>query len=98
LFLDLIKGRTNHPQCPVDKNVLGGQAMKATTRRSLRRAWYLAGNWQVPAHIGLALGMGLTTGIIAQRYPSLITPLAAVIIGTFILYPLMLTVWWRLNR
>jgi hypothetical protein len=72
--------------------------MKASTRRSLRRAWYLATRWQAPAHICLALGMGLTLGLVAHHYPSVIPPLAAVIIGTFALYPLMLTVWWRLNR
>jgi hypothetical protein len=70
--------------------------MKATTRRSLRRAWHLAGNWQL--HIGFALAMGLTLGLVVQHYASMITTLATVIIGTFILYPLMLTFWWRLNR
>jgi hypothetical protein len=80
------------------KNMPGGTAVRATTRRSLRRIWYLAGNWQVPAHIGLALCTGLTLGLVAQRYSSMITPPVAVIIGTFVHYPLMLTVWWRLNR
>jgi hypothetical protein len=35
---------------------------------------------------------------VVQHYASMITTLATVIIGTFILYPLMLTFWWRLNR
>jgi hypothetical protein len=72
--------------------------MKATSRRSLRRAWYLAGSWQVLAHLNLALGMGLFMGLVAQGYPSVIAPSVAAMIGTFILYPVMLTVWWRLNR
>jgi hypothetical protein len=71
--------------------------MRATTRRSLRRACYFAANWQVPAHIGFALATGLTLGLVAQHYAPMITPLA-VILGTFLLYPLMLTVWWRLSR
>lgn len=71
--------------------------MKATTKRSVRRAWHLAASWQVPAHIGLALGMGLVCGIVAQHYyPSTISPFIAVFIGTFILYPVMITLWWRL--
>jgi hypothetical protein len=71
--------------------------MRATTRRSLRRAWYLAANWQVPAHIGFALGMGLALGLVTQRFLSGIILLAAVLIG-IVLYPVILTVWWRLNR
>jgi hypothetical protein len=72
--------------------------MKATTRRSLRRVWHLVENWQVPAHIGLALSMGLFLGLVAQDYPSVIAPPVAAMIVTLILYPVMLTVWWRLNR
>jgi hypothetical protein len=72
--------------------------MKVATRRLLRRAWHLAGNWQVLAHINLALGMGLILGLVAERYATEITPLAAVIIGTLMLYPLLITIWWRLSR
>lgn len=75
----------------------GGKAIRATTRRALRRAWHLAANWQVPAHIGFALSLGLALGLMAQGYSSVTTLLAAVIIG-IVLYPSMLTTWWRLNR
>jgi hypothetical protein len=71
--------------------------MKATSRRSLRRAWYLAASWQMPVHIALALGLGLSCGLVAQQYPSMITPHASALIGSFILYPLVITIWWRLN-
>jgi hypothetical protein len=64
----------------------------------LRRAWFLAAGWQLPAHLGLALGLGLICGMLARRYQSMIPPLDAVIIGTCMLYPLLLTIWWRLRR
>jgi hypothetical protein len=69
--------------------------MKATTRRSLRRARYLAASWHVLAHIAFALGTGFSCGIIVQSYASMISPLDAAIGGTLVLYPLMVMVrWW----
>jgi hypothetical protein len=61
----------------------------------LRRTWNLAASWQLPAHLGLALGMGLICGLVARRYGAMIPPFDAVIC---MLYPLLLTIWWRLHR
>ena len=96
---DTIKGKTDHPQPPVDKAGLREQSDESHHPPLFTpRLIVLAGNWQIPAHIALALGMGFSCGFMAQRCPAVIDPLAAVIIGTFALYPLMLTIWWRLNR
>jgi hypothetical protein len=65
-------------------------------RRSLRRAWR-AMTWPLSGHVALALATGLACGILASRYPSAIEPPYAAILGTLVLYPTMVTAWWRLN-
>ena len=60
--------------------------MKTTTRRSLRRAWRVM-TWPLASHIVFALGIGFACGIAAIRYPEVITPTYAAILGTVVLYP-----------
>jgi hypothetical protein len=60
--------------------------MKTSIRRSLRRAWRVR-TWPVSAHIMFALGTGLACGIAAARYPDVIGPPYAAILGTLIIYP-----------
>jgi hypothetical protein len=71
--------------------------MKAATRRSLRRLWR-AMSWPLPGHIVFALATGLTSGITAAHYPDVISTVHAAILGTVVLYPLMVLIWWRLHR
>jgi hypothetical protein len=70
--------------------------MKMSTRRFLRRAWRVL-TWPVSAHIMFALGTGLASGIVASRYPDVIGPPYAAILGTLIIYPVMVAAWWHLN-
>ena len=53
--------------------------------------------WPLSGHLALALATGLTCGIAASRYPDVIEPPYAAILGTLILYPVMVAMWWRLN-
>ena len=71
--------------------------MKATTRRSLRRVWRVI-SWPLPSHLAFALATGLASGITAAHYPDVISAPYAAILGTLVLYPFMLTIWWRLQR
>jgi hypothetical protein len=75
----------------------GVASMKATTRRSLRRVWR-AMSWPLPGHLVFALATGVASGATAAHYPDVISPPYAAILGAVILYPLMLTIWWRLHR
>jgi hypothetical protein len=70
--------------------------MKTTTRRSLRRAWRVM-TWPLAGHIVFALGIGFACGIAATRYPEVMTPTYAAILGTVLLYPVMVIMWWRLH-
>jgi uncharacterized protein (DUF2062 family) len=65
-------------------------------RRSLRRAWRVM-TWPLSGHVALALATGLACGIAASRYPDVIEPPYAAILGTLILYPVMVAMWWHLN-
>jgi hypothetical protein len=70
--------------------------MRPKRRRSLRRAWRVM-TWPLSGYIALALATGLACGTLASRYPDVIEPSYAAVLGTFILYPLMVVVWWRLH-
>ena len=71
--------------------------MKTSTRRSLRRAWRVM-TWPLSAHLMFALGTGLASGIAAALYPTVIAAPYAAIIGTLVVYPVMVAIWWRLNQ
>jgi hypothetical protein len=71
--------------------------MRRTTRRSLRRAWR-AMTWPLSGHIVFALATGLACGIAAARYPDVISPPYAALVGTLVVYPAMVGMWWRLQR
>jgi hypothetical protein len=66
-------------------------------RRSLRRAWRVM-TWPLSGHVALALGTGLALGIADAHYPTLISPHYAAILGTLVVYPVMVAMWWRLHR
>jgi len=71
--------------------------MKAATRRSLRRVWR-AMSWPLSSHLVFALATGLASGATAAHYSDVISAPYAAILGTLVLYPLMLMIWWRLHR
>jgi len=48
-------------------------------------------------HIIFALATGITCGIVAARYPEVISPPYAAILGTLVVYPVMVAMWWRLH-
>ena len=73
-----------------------GEHMR-TMRRSLHRAWRVM-TWPLSGHIALALGTGLAFGITDAHYPTVISPPYAAILGTLIVYPAMVAMWWRLHR
>lgn len=54
--------------------------------------------WPLPMHIAFALAIGLASGIAASRYHNVIAPPLAAILGTLVLYPVMLGIWWRLHH
>ena len=68
-----------------------------TVRRSLRRAWQMI-TWPLSSHIIFALATGITCGIVAARYPEVISPPYAAMLGTLVVYPVMVAMWWRLHR
>jgi hypothetical protein len=45
-----------------------------------------------------ALGTGLASGILAQHYPQVLSISLAMLLGTIVLYPLMVAMWWHLHR
>jgi hypothetical protein len=67
-----------------------------TVRRSLRRAWQMI-TWPLSGHIIFALATGITCGLVAARYPEVISPPYAAILGTLVVYPVMVAIWWRLH-
>jgi hypothetical protein len=71
--------------------------MRTANRRSLRRAWRMM-TWPLSGHIGFALATGLVCGIAAAQYPTVISAPYAAILGTLFVYPVMLLIWWGLNR
>src|SRR5580693_4585228 len=73
-----------------------GEHMR-TVRRSLRRAWQMI-TWTLSGHIIFALATGITCGIVAARYPEVILPPYAAMLGTLVVYPVMVAMWWRLHR
>ena len=68
-----------------------------TARRSLRRAWQMI-TWTLSGHIIFALATGIACGIVAARYPEVISPPCAAIFGTLVVYRVMVAMWWRLHR
>ena len=66
-------------------------------RRSLRRAWRVM-TWPLTGHVALALATGLACGIATAHCPMVISPPYATIIGTLVVYPAMVALWWRLHR
>jgi energy-converting hydrogenase Eha subunit C len=54
--------------------------------------------WPLSGHIVFALVTGLVCGIAARGYPDVIAPPYAAIVGTLMVYPLILMIWWRLTR
>ena len=67
-----------------------------TRRRSLRRVWLMT--WPLSGHIALALGTGLAFGIADAHYATVISPPYAAIVGTLVVYPAMVAMWWRVNQ
>ena len=63
----------------------------------MRRAWR-AITWPWSGHIALALATGLACGIAAARYREVISPAYAAILGTLLVYPAMIGIWWLLHR
>jgi hypothetical protein len=59
--------------------------MKTGTRRSLRRVWRVM-TWPLSGHVALALATGLACGVAASRYPDVIEPPYAAILGTLVIY------------
>ncbi len=53
--------------------------------------------WPLAGHIVFALGIGFACEIAATRYPEVMTPTYAAILGTVLLYPVMVIMWWRLH-
>jgi hypothetical protein len=70
--------------------------MRNTTRRSLQRAWRMM-TWPLSGHIALALATGLACGRATARYPNLVSPPYAAIVGTLALYPAMVAMWRHLH-
>ena len=66
-------------------------------RRALRRAWRMM-TWPLSSHIVFALATGLVCGIAASGYPDVIAPPYAAIVGTLMIYSLLLLIWLRVNR
>jgi hypothetical protein len=66
-------------------------------RRSLRRVWRVM-TWPLSGHIALALGTGLAFGIADAHYATVISPPYAAILGTLVVYPAMVAMWWRVNQ
>ena len=54
--------------------------------------------WPLSGHLVFALGTGLASGATAAHYPDVISTVHAAILGTLVLYPLMVLIWWRLHR
>ena len=54
--------------------------------------------WVSPGHAALALTTGLVCGALATRVRVPISPPYAAILGTLLLYPFMLAIYWRLHR
>jgi len=50
--------------------------------------------WPFAGHLVFALGAGFA----ATNYPAVISPQYAAILGTFVLYPVMVIMWWHLHR
>jgi hypothetical protein len=53
--------------------------------------------WPLSGHIALALATGFACGTAAARYPDVIEPPYAAILGTLVIYPVMIAAWWHLN-
>jgi hypothetical protein len=53
--------------------------------------------WPLAGHIVFALGIGFACGIVATCYPEVMAPPYAAILGTVVLYPVMVIMWWRLD-
>ncbi len=70
--------------------------MRTGTRRSLRRLRRVM-TWPLSGQIALALATGLACGGAASRYPDVLAPPYAAILGTLVIYPAMVAAWWRLN-
>jgi hypothetical protein len=66
-------------------------------RRSLRRVWRMVPRL-LAGHTALALATGLACGIAAAHYPVVLSPPYAAILGTLVVYPAMVAMWWRLHR
>jgi len=60
------------------------------------RAWRVL-TWPLSGDVALAFATGLASGIAASRYPGVIEPPYAAILGTLILYPVMVAAWWRIH-
>jgi hypothetical protein len=71
--------------------------MKIATRRSLRRIWW-AVSWPLSDHLVFALATGLASGAAVAHYTDVIFAPYAAILGTLVIYPLILVIWWRLHR
>jgi len=48
--------------------------------------------------IAYALATGLVCGFAAGHYPTVISPPYAAILGTLVVYPWIVVIWWRFNR
>jgi hypothetical protein len=68
-----------------------------TKRRLARRVWRLLTR-SLPAHVALALAVGLGCGVAAARYHTVISPPYAAILGALVAYPALVVAWRRLPR
>ena len=54
--------------------------------------------WVSPRHVALALATGLVCGSLASRIDGMISPPYAAILGTLVVYPTLIAVWWRMPQ
>jgi hypothetical protein len=74
-----------------------GGARRATTKPSvLRQVGRMV--WVSPRHASLALATGLVCGVLSSRIGGMISPPYAAILGTFVVYPVVGSVWQRMLR
>ena len=53
--------------------------------------------WPLAGHIVFALGTGFACAAVVTHYPEVIARPYAAILGTVVLYPVMVAVWWHLH-
>jgi hypothetical protein len=54
--------------------------------------------WISPWHAALALAIGVVCGALSSRVGGMIAPPYAAILGTLVVYPVLVAVWWRMPQ